>query len=127
MVSRLTPELRRIRPLVFQIRGLAKSRGSYALEAERKMGQLLELAKKNTGLRALGRFAIPGLLRQHAKDSAVETDGTVHLGYFFPLAWSTAAFSSGSLISDKVRSNSWPPTRTPPFRILSWSSQIVTP
>jgi len=36
-------------PLLFQIRGLAQSRGSYALEAERKMGQLLELAKKNTG------------------------------------------------------------------------------
>jgi hypothetical protein len=50
------------RPLLFQIRGLAQSRGSYALEAERKMGQLLKLAKKNNGAKGIGRFAIPGLL-----------------------------------------------------------------
>ena len=43
------------------------------------------------------------------KTVAVETDGTVHVGYFFPLAWSTAAFSSGSLTSARVRSYIWPP------------------
>ena len=46
------------------------------------------------------------------KTVAVETEGTVQLGYFFPLAWSTAAFSSGSPTSDKVRSK----IRSPIFR-----------
>ena len=92
---------------LFKIRGLAQSRGSYALEAERKMGQLLELAKKNTGAKGIGQICQPWFTLVYSgstrKTVAVETDGTVHLGYFFPLAWSTAAFSSGSLTSDKVR------------------------
>ena len=44
---------------LFKIRGLAQSRGSYALEAERKMGQLLELAKKNTGAKGIGPICHP--------------------------------------------------------------------
>ena len=98
---------------LFQIQGLAESRGSYALEAERKMGQLLELAKKNTGAKGIGQFCHPWFTLVYSgstrKTVAVETDGTFQLGYFFPLAWSTAAFSSGSLTSDKVRSNIWSP------------------
>ena len=43
------------------------------------------------------------------KTVAVETGGTFHSGYFFPFAWSTAAFSSGSLTSDKLRSYIRPP------------------
>ena len=44
---------------LFQIQGLAESRGSYALEAERKMGQLLELTKKNTGAKGIGPICHP--------------------------------------------------------------------
>jgi hypothetical protein len=88
----------------------AESRLLYAREAERKMGQLLELAKKNTGAKGIGPICHPSFTLVYSgstrKTVAVETDGTVHLGYFFSLAWSTPAFSSGSLISDKVRSNS---------------------
>src|SRR5271170_7958644 len=48
-----------------------------------------------------------------------ETDGTFHWGYFLPLAWSTAAFSSGSSTIDKVRSN----TLSAIFR-RTWGSRI---
>lgn len=102
------------RPML-KIRDLTGSHraGPYALEAERKMGQLLKLAKKNTGPKGIGPICHPWFTPVYSgstrKTAAVETDGAVHSGYFFPLAWSTAAFSSGSLTSDKVRSNIWPP------------------
>jgi hypothetical protein len=43
----------------------------------------------------------PGTMRNTV---AVSTAGTFHWGYFFPLAWSTAAFSAGSFTTDKSRS-----------------------
>jgi hypothetical protein len=43
------------------------------------------------------------------KTVAFETGGAFHGEYFISLAWSTAAFSAGSLTTDKVRSNSWSP------------------
>jgi len=46
-------------PYFFQIRCLAQSRGSYALEAERKKGQLLELAKEFTGAKGIGPICHP--------------------------------------------------------------------
>lgn len=66
--------------------------GPYALEAERKMGQLLKVAKRTLGLRALGRFAIPGLLRQHAKDSGCRDRRHFPFGIFFSLSLEHGCF-----------------------------------
>jgi hypothetical protein len=82
-------------------------------EAERKMGQLLELPEKNMGAKGIGPICRPWFVLVYSgctrKTVAIETSVGVHPAYFFPLAWSTAAFSSGSLTSDNVRSNNWPP------------------
>jgi hypothetical protein len=82
--------------LLFQIRGLAHNRDSYALEAERKMGQLLKLAKKNTGAKGIGPICYPpftpGLLRQHAKDGCCRDRRHRPVGIFFPLSLEHACF-----------------------------------
>src|SRR5579872_6303484 len=44
---------------LFKIQGFAQSRGSYALEGEHKMGQLLELTKKNAGAKGIGSSCHP--------------------------------------------------------------------
>jgi len=52
--NRIASGSRRIRPLLFQIGDLEQGGGSYALEAERKLGQLAELAKKNPEDKGIG-------------------------------------------------------------------------
>jgi hypothetical protein len=66
----------------------------------------LAVAWSVSGFHAWDGWHYTGFTR---KTVAAETGGTFHSGYFFPFAWSTAVFSTGSLTTDKVRSNSWSP------------------